>query len=484
MAKKAVTLYIDDTSIRLLETSGQRIKKWADIPLESGLVKNSVVLKTEEVAAKIKQLFKVHKIKSKKVTLGVSGLHCLTRPILLPQLPRDMLEEAVRREAKRVLPVSPDQLYLSWKSLPAVEGKTRVFLVAIPQNVADALVNTLHLAGLKPDLMDTKPMLLARLVKDMTALIIDVQPTEFDIIIKADGIPQPVRTVSFPDEKISWQDKLPMLQNEIDRTVDFYNTDNKQFPLTPTMPLFVSGELADAVGENQTLSQQLNRTVIPLAPPFENPDGLNPNRYMANMGLVLKKALPLNDSSVSLSNLNLLPKVYQPEPISLIRVTAVPGLISAVGFLLLLAMVTQSALADISELRGQLYTTSQLLQQRLNERQQLVNAIGKSEQEIQYIEDSRGKITAALANIETQSEKINGNLAVVVNAIPDTVSLTKVRYDDTSFTITGTATSEEEALSYLSELRASERFSHIKIANMSTTGYQKVRFNVILNIEN
>ena len=110
MAQKVVTLYLDDTSIRLLVTSGQRIKKWADVPLEPGMMKNAVILKQEEVAAKIKQLFKVRKINTKKIILGVSGLHCLTRPILLPQLPKDMLEEAIRREAKRILPVSPEQL--------------------------------------------------------------------------------------------------------------------------------------------------------------------------------------------------------------------------------------------------------------------------------------------------------------------------------------------------------------------------------------
>ena len=484
MAQKVVTLYIDDTSIRLLVTSGQRIRKWADVPLEPGLVKNSVVLKPEEVAANIRQLFKVHKINSKKVILGMSGLHCLTRPILLPQLPKDMLEEAVRREAKRVLPVSTEQLYLSWKSLPATEGKSQVFLVAIPQNVADALVNTLHLAGLKPDLMDTKPMLLARLVKDMTAIIVDVQPTEFDIIIKVDGIPQPVRTVSFPDEKISWQHKLSMIENEISRTIDFYNTDNKQAPLTPALPVFVSGELADAVRQSQTLSHKLNRTVIPLTPPFENPDGLNPNRYMANMGLVLKKVLPLNDSSLSLSILNLLPKVYQPEPISLMRVIAVPGLVSAVGFLLLLTLIIRSTLVDISDIRSQLNTTTQLLQQKLTERQQLRDTIGKSEQEITNIEDLRGKIAAALANFEMQSQKMNGDLAVTINTMPDTVSLTEINHTDTSFTLTGLATSEEEVLSYLSELNASERFSRIKIANMSRIGNQKVKFNVVLNIGN
>jgi len=31
MAKKIVTLYIDDTSIRLLVTSGRKVKKWVQV---------------------------------------------------------------------------------------------------------------------------------------------------------------------------------------------------------------------------------------------------------------------------------------------------------------------------------------------------------------------------------------------------------------------------------------------------------------------
>jgi len=481
MAKKAVTLYVDDTSLRLLVTSGKRVKKWADVPLELGLVKNSEVLKPEELATTIRQIFKANEINSKKVVLGISGLHCITRPLTLPLLPKDMLAEAVIREAKRALPISPDELYLSWKPLPVAAKQSQVFLVAIPNKIVDTLVNALHLAGLQPDLLDIKPMLLARLVKDTTAMILDVQLNEFDIIIKANGVPQPVRTITFPDEKISWRDKLSIIKDEINTTIDFYNSDDTHSPLTTALPVFASGELADEAEQIQLLSHELNRPVIQTTPPFENSYGLNPNRYMANMGLVIKTVSLLNYSFLSLNNINLLPKVYRPESVSLLRVTAVPGLVVSIGLLILFGLITQNTLADISEIRSQLNTTLQLLQQKSNERQQLVNTIGKSEQELKNIGGLRSNIDAALLNLEIQSQKMNGDMAVTLNSLPDTVSLTKINYADTSFTLTGLATSEEEVLLYVSELNASGRFSRIKIVNMSNTGNQEVRFNVVLN---
>jgi len=119
MARKVVTLYIDDTSIRLLITDGKSIKERAHSPLEPGLVEGGVVTKEEEVAARIIQLLKDRQVHTKKVNVGLSGLHSLTLVIQLPELPESMLAEAVMREASKVLPVPLEQLYLTWKAIPA-----------------------------------------------------------------------------------------------------------------------------------------------------------------------------------------------------------------------------------------------------------------------------------------------------------------------------------------------------------------------------
>ena len=166
MARKITTLYINDTSVRLMVANGKRISKLADAPLDMSLSDTSIKVREAEVVAKIKHLFKAHKIQAKKVIIGLSGLHCLSRPAVLPQLPRAMLDEAVIREAKRVMPVPPEQLYISWQIISATEGKMQAFMVAMPRQIADTLLSILHQVGLKPYLMDIKPLALARLVKE------------------------------------------------------------------------------------------------------------------------------------------------------------------------------------------------------------------------------------------------------------------------------------------------------------------------------
>jgi len=481
MAKKIVTLYIDDTSIRLLVAHGKCIKKWADVPLEPGLVKNAVVVEEAEVAAKIKQLFKAQKVKAKKVILGLSGLHCLSRPIILPQLPKVMLAEAVRREAKRVLPMPLEQLYLSWQTIPAPEGKTQVFLVAIPCNMADVLLKVLHQAGLKPYLMDLKPLLLARTVKEATAVIVDVQPTEFDIVVMADGVPQPIRTVSLPSEALSWQEKLPVIKNDLDKTIKFYNSNNPEKPLASSVPIFVSGELAGEPELCRSLSAELGYPVLPLpTPQLKYPEGLDLNRYMVNIGLVLKELPSEKETGPSVANLNTLPAPYQPTSLSLTKIFALPGTATAIGLLVLMVMFVQGASAEIASMRGQLDTTSQLFQQRLSQRQELMESVVELEKKVAETEASSDNFTAAFDSLERQNRGVNGNLEVAVSSLQGAISLTSISHASSIMTLNGWSPSEAELLSYLRSLDTSRRFSEITFTSIGRIEGEGVDFTLAL----
>ena len=189
MAGRLASLYFDDTSIRLVVTKGRQIKKWAQLDLEPGLIESGVVTDEAEVAARIRRLFQSQKEPLRKVLVGMSGLYCQTRPAVFPQLPRGMLEEAVAREAKRVLTLAPEEIYQSWQTIAAPEGKSQILLEAVPRRTVDALLNALRQAGLKPSFLDLKPLALSRVVRETRAVLVDVQTAEFDLVIVAGGVP-------------------------------------------------------------------------------------------------------------------------------------------------------------------------------------------------------------------------------------------------------------------------------------------------------
>jgi Tfp pilus assembly PilM family ATPase/Tfp pilus assembly protein PilN len=482
MTKKITSLYIDDTSIRLLVTHGTRIKKWADSPLEPDSVKNGVILKEAEVAAKVTQLFKILKVRAKNITVGVSGLHCLSRPIILPQLPEEMLDEAVRREARRALPVPLEQLYLSWQTIPAPPGKTQVFLVAIPCQAADAMYKMLHRAGFKSSVMDIKPLALARATREKTAIIVDAQSTEFDIVIMVDGVCQPVRTIPLPSEALPWQEKLPLITKDLNRTIEFYNTNNPEKPLATDTPIYVSGELANEPELHQSLTEKVGHPVLPMAPPLKCPAaGLDPSCYMVNMGLTLKEIPPEKESETPVANINVMPVPYRYKPVSLTNVIALPGAAIAIGLLAFLVLLIQSASADVASVRGQLQNTEQLLQQKLAQKQELTGKIAELENKIAEAEVSGNNFIASLHSIEKQSDGIN-SLEVTVNHLPDTISLTHISYVARTLTINGRTAGEEELLSYLRELDASGRFSGITITSLRKLESKEMDFTLVLSV--
>lgn len=483
MAKQIVTLYVDDTSLRLMVTDGKQIKEWAELPLEPGLIKGNVVIKEAEVAARLKQLFKLQKVQTKKVSLGLSGLHCLTRPILLPHLPDEMLTEAVKREAKRVLPVPPEQLYLSWQTIPAPEGKTQVFLVAIPCQMADALLKTLRQAGLEASFMEVKPLLLAGTVKAVTGVIVDVQQTDFDIVIMIDGVPQPVRSIPFLDEALPWQEKSMMIGNELDRTIQFYNSNNPEKPLAASLPIFTSGELADKSELCQALSERLGHPVSSLPSLLESPEGFDTSRYMVNIGLALQKLSLRGETGSAVAVLNALPIPYRPKPISLTNILAPSGVAIAAGLLALLAILNQDASADIAAIRVKLNTTSPLLQQRVAQRQELMGNIAKLQNEITQLEASRASFTTAADSLEKQKAGIIAAIEITVESLSSEISLSSIDYADSVLTISGQAPNGRVVISYFGKLDRSGRFSEVGIKNMTTIEGRGVDFTLIGNFE-
>ena len=118
MAKK-VTLYIEDTEIKLVVTNGRRVEKWASLLLEPTLVRDGVIIDEEKVAEGIRTMYKLEEIGSKKVDVALGGLNSIFRIVSLPEVAPSMLPEAVMNEAGRVIPVPLDQVYLSYQQIPS-----------------------------------------------------------------------------------------------------------------------------------------------------------------------------------------------------------------------------------------------------------------------------------------------------------------------------------------------------------------------------
>ncbi|HEY42026.1 MAG TPA: pilus assembly protein PilM [Dehalococcoidia bacterium] len=477
MSKKVVTVYIDDTSIRLLVTDGKSIIERAHSPLETGLVDGGIVVNEEEVAARILQLLDDRKIRTKKVIVGLSGAHSLTLVLHLPQLSPNLLAEAVMREAARVLPVPLEQLYLTWQTIPAAERRIRVFAIAIPRNAADALLKTFQRAGLTPYMMDIKPLALARMVNEPTAIILDVQPTEYDIVIIGEGVPQPIRTIPIPpEERLSWNGKLPMITDDLTRTIEFYDSKNPESPLVPSVPIYVSGELADEPEICQSLSDRLGRPVMRLSLPVSYPLGSYPSRYTVNLGLALKRLSSKSNAASLVAGMDALPSAYQSKSFSFTRVLAMTGAVIAVALVISQITMIRINASNIDTMNDDLETISRRVE--LRQLQEL-----EAEQALSLAMVSQDTFTAALQTLYNQRDEFNLGLEIVTSYLPADVILSSITHDGGRLDIEVQSASEVEVLQYARELEANGTFSAVNVLNMRRTYEGEMVFYLTLEME-
>ncbi len=465
MAAKTTTLYISDVNMRLMVTRGKRIIKLADMPLDTSLSEIDTLEKEAQVAEKIRYLFKNNRIGTKKVILGISGLHCLTRPIALPELPKAMLEEAVTREARRVLPVPVEQLYISWQAVSMAAAKLQVFMVAIPRHIADTAINIVDQAGLKPYLMDIKPLALARLARATTAIVIDVQPSEFDIIVIANGMPQPIRTVPLSRETPSLTERLVIIKDEIERTVQFYNSTNPDTRIQPGDTLLVSGELADEKEMYESLGKETGYNTALLSSPLKCQKHLDPSHHLVNVGLSLKE-LP-REAGPSLPNFNTLPAPYQPKQISGNKLMAIPATAAAIGIIIALGVTVRYAAGDLEDMKTSLDYTNEQLVSRQALKKDLTSDIAVMQNKLAVIEASRENYAVALKSLTTTSTKMNEDLSTVVDNVVDNLSIINMTLSQSDVGIKGKAFTEQEVLRYVRKLASTGRFGEITIVKLA-----------------
>lgn len=478
MRRKLVSLYIDDTSIRLLVTEGKRVKKWADLPLEAGLIEAAVVQNEAGVAGKIRTLLRDQKVHTKKVALGLSGLHCFTRPVSLPPLPKAVLPDAVMRVAETTLPLPLDQLYVSWQTIPAPAGQTQVFVTAVRRKAADAMLKTLARAGLKASIMDIKPLALARLVREPTAVMVDVQAAEFDIVIMVEGVSQPIRTVAFPREALSWEERFPLIRNELDRTIKFYNANNPGKLLPADVSTFVSGELVYRPELCRSLSRELGHPISVLASPL-GAEQVDLSRHMVNIGVLLKHNSLAKYAGGSLVSLNLLPAPYCPKPVSAIRMAAIPA-VAVVGALIVPTLLfIQGASASMDAMRGELDATNKLILQRQSERQELSKTSAELDKKVGEALAVRDKLSAALGSFKSRHAALEGDLGTAAEVL-GAVRLVSLSHSGDAITLNAVSVDEAGVLNCARYLDESECFAGVTISRMSSGQDGSVNFTLIL----
>jgi type IV pilus assembly protein PilM len=410
------------------------------------------------------------------VILGVSGLHSLTRPANLPLLPKSMLAEAVAREARRVLPVPLDQLYLAWTTIPGPKNRISVYLAATPRKSIDSIMRALKFGGLEVSRMSIKPLTLTKAIPTNNAILIDLQPTEFDLAIMVQGISQPVRSVSLPSEELTYEQKLKMILSDLERTIKFYDTNNPEKHLDSKVPIYVSGELTGKPEYHQIIAEATEHPVLAILPAFKGLEQVDPGRYMVNITMVLSTPSAGREVTFPVANLNMLPAFYQPKPISMAKIVGIPGSAAMAALVIPTLMTMQSTSSNINNLKDQLNGVNQMVVQKTAQRVQINKDIKALEKTSAGAQLAVTNLSASLNAIISGQEIINGDLLLSLSKLSEGIDLKSINETSERLVINGVAATTSDIqdyvttiLTYARDLDISERFSESIVSSMRIT---------------
>lgn len=156
--KSSFGLDISDHSIEVLELSSKnKVKAFARILLEQGIVKDGKILNKEKLAEKIKEVVAKAKIKSKKVVLALpeskTFIHFFEKP------------EDIKEQAAKLIPWNLEEIYFDIQD---------TLYVAVPKSIVDGYLEVLNKLGLEPIAFEIESLALGRALRAKNCLVVDI----------------------------------------------------------------------------------------------------------------------------------------------------------------------------------------------------------------------------------------------------------------------------------------------------------------------
>jgi len=389
----------------------------------------------------------------------------------VPKLDRALLAEAAKKEMARAIPVPLASLYTCWTDVKTSDIEVALCLVGIPFDNVNSVTDTLKLCGLQLKYLELRPLAVCRVIDEKTAIVVNVQPGCFDMIVISNGIPEMMRSLPFPGgASMSDGDKARMVKEEVDRTVNFYNSGHPSSPLGQQTYCVVSGIL------RETLSMVMGYPVKPAPGLLAYPQEHDANDFIVNSGLALRTI-----SQLTKVDINVMPgTVPVARPVSA-GVNLAPLIALGVCAALALGMWLLSGTAikqtsDMQLLMNEKNTQLSSLQKQYRDvTEQATKATDTYQQELNLL-------NAPIKYLADQRGSLNRGLGQVFASLPASMYLTNISDDGSKINVEGSAPSEEIMLNYSRDLRNSGLYSLVLISSVSSSTYTEVTFTMELTV--
>ncbi len=180
-------------------------------------------------------------ITTRLARVAISDAGVAVRDFRLARMPDSDLQSAVMYEAKRLIPMDPEDVYYAWHAAP-IGGQLAIYLAAARRDMIDGLMAAVAAAGLQVERVDLRALALARAIGVSDGLILDWGHGEATLVLQVGGRPRFFRTVQLESSPVDGLDThLEELSLSVEAMLKFTRSADPELPVGPATPLYLTG---------------------------------------------------------------------------------------------------------------------------------------------------------------------------------------------------------------------------------------------------
>jgi hypothetical protein len=274
--------------INVLEGTPRAVLRYASAPLGADAVRDGVP--QPGVADAIRRLWLRAGLRCTVCRIAIPETGTSGRETEVPRVRKSELNAVVRYLAKRMIPMSAEDVYYAWDVRPRPDGGSDLTVQAALREIVDGYDRVCSQAGLRVEWVDLKPVALARALAVPDALVADWGLGELSLVLIHEGRTVYVHSLPLEDPTADAAADFEAAVFAFNSALTFVRSAYRSLPLEPPLPLFLCGRFA-AVPDLAALARE--RFAFPLgqcpSPPTA-PTGFQPAAFAAALGMLDRPA--------------------------------------------------------------------------------------------------------------------------------------------------------------------------------------------------
>lgn len=450
--RKRVGIQIGEKAIKIVELKKRKnrweIKQSIIEELPKGMIDGGDILQSELLGLKIKELFALHKINVKKVSVFIEELPFFIRKVRLPKMSKTEREQAIHYNMQLAIPVDPSELTIRYSEMQGElfdeENQIDYMVFAVYTSIIDKIVQVIQSAGLTIYTLGLEPDAIYQGLKEKN--IIEETKDSF-MIVRTDT--QRMLLAIYNKNKLVYSRYVPFSlgrddwEQEIQRTIVSWNGKNQHNTIHEVLLL---GEKDHWYEVKQRIQEFMPLSVRLVTTPFT-----------ACLGISLKNPLEndfyTDNHSLHTNQFSVMTKLIIPMTICMVI---------AFAYFLIRPLVLQNEVNDLREKVAQSEKVKDLVKEE------------------QLLREKNNQLITIKENIEQKEIDIVSFIRSIVSHQPENVRLTEVIFSKDIVNLSGKSTDQEGIILFFKGLQEDLKFQNVQL-KQSNKGTEGVQFEIEMN---